>query len=156
MKYLTAFFTATIVIMILGAAALADNNQTEAIKWLGFDAAQQQGNAANDKYFIYFKSESCGYCRKLEKNAFSNSDVISYINENFVPVRVDLDQEPKLARRYRVQGVPDLRFLSPEGVDIARWPGYAETDHLLALLKFVHTDSYKKMNFTEFMKSMNP
>lgn len=156
MKTVKAFFTATIVILILGATALADSNQTEAIKWLGFDAAQQQGNPANDKYFIYFKSNNCGYCRKLESNAFSSSQIINYINENFIPVRVNVDQDPKLAKRYRVQGVPDLRFLSAEGEDIARWPGYTEADHLLALLKFVHTDSYKKMNFTDFVKSMSP
>lgn len=144
-----------LILMLLCTASMADARETAAINWLGFDAAQKQGNPVNKKYFIYFFSDHCGYCRKLEQKAFSDSDIIRYINENFVPVRVNTDKELKLAQRYRVQGVPDLRFLSPEGEAIARWPGYTEPDYLLALLKFVHTDSYKKMHFREFLKSIN-
>ncbi len=144
-----------LILMLLCTASMADSRENTAINWHGFDAAQKQGNPQNKKYFIYFFSDHCGYCRKLEQKAFTNSDIIRYMNENFVPVRVNTDKELELAQRYRVQGIPDLRFLSPEGDAIARWPGYTEADFLLALLKFVHTDSYKKMNFNEFVKSIN-
>jgi thioredoxin-related protein len=144
-----------LILMLFCTASMADSRENTAINWRGFDAAQKQSNPQNKKYFIYFFSDHCGYCRKLEQKAFTNSDIIRYINENFVPVRVNADRELELAQRYRVQGIPDLRFLSPEGDAIARWPGYTEADFLLALLKFVHTDSYKKMNFNEFVKSIN-
>jgi thioredoxin-related protein len=143
------------IILLLCAVSAVDARESESINWLGFDTAQKQGNPDGKKYFIYFFSQNCGYCRKLEQNALSNKDIMGYLNQHFVPVRVNTDQEPKLAQRYRVQGVPDLRFVSADGQDIARWPGYTEADHLLALLKFVHTDSYKQMNFGEFIKSMN-
>jgi thioredoxin-related protein len=147
---------AFVALLLLCATASADSRPPAAIEWLSFDTAQQQDNPIQKKYFIYFFSQQCGYCRMLEEKTFTNNRVISYLNENFVPVRVDTEKEARLANRYRVQGVPDLRFLAADGEAIARWPGYTEADHLLALLKFVHTDSYKQMDFNEFVKSISP
>ncbi len=122
------------------------------INWLTYDQAQKQNNNPARKFLLYFYTDWCGYCRKLEQNTFSNKAVIDYINANFVPVRINSEKMPKLAARYGVAGVPDLRFVTPEGQNIARWPGYIEADQFLPLLKYIHTDSYLKMGYADFLK----
>ena len=79
-------------------------------------------------------------------------DAIDYINANYTPVRVNIEKEVKIASRFQVYTIPDLRFLTPEGDSIARWPGYLESDRLLVLLRFISTDSYKNMGFSDFVK----
>ena len=121
------------------------------INWSSYSDAQKAGSNGR-KYFIYFYSEHCGYCKRLESKTFSDSTVIDYINSNYTPVRVDAGTEGKLAARFGVQGVPDLRFLSPEGENIARWPGFIESKRLIIMLRYIATDSYKSKNFGDFVK----
>lgn len=125
---------------------------SNSIGWLSYDAAKKKNESDAQKYFIFFSSQNCGYCRLLETKTFSNPDVSAYINENYIPVRVDVDKQRELAVRYRIQGVPDLRFLSKDGAVIGRWIGFTEPDHLLKLLKYIGTDSYLTMSFNDFNK----
>ncbi len=125
------------------------------IKWLSYNEAQKQKIGDGRKFFVYFHADWCTYCHKLETTTFTDADVAEYINTNYTAVLIDSDKEKKLASRFRVQGLPDLRFLDPEGKSIARWPGYIESGPLLNLLRFIHTDSYETMNFREFVKQQS-
>lgn len=147
------FLTFVVALALMASPLAASAGETAGrIGWLTYDAAKAKGESQSQKYFIYFSSRNCGYCRMLESKTFSNPDVSSYINENYIPVQVDIDKERKIAARYSIQGVPDLRFLSKDGAAIGRWIGFTEADHLLKLLKYVQTDSYLSMSFKDFAK----
>jgi len=127
--------------------------QPELIKWLSFDEAKKiEAQTQSKKFLLYFYTGWCGYCRKLEQKTFMDKSVADYVNSHFIPVRINSEELPKIADRYSVSGVPDLRFLSAKGENIARWPGYIESDKLLPLLKYIHTDSYLKMGYSDFLK----
>lgn len=142
-------------ILILGLMPISQpsaDHSAEAINWMTFDEAQKKGQAQSQKFLLYFYTDWCGYCRKLEQNTFADKAIADYINANFIPVRINSEKLPKVASRYGVGGVPDLRFLTPKGDDIARWPGYIEADRFLPLLKYIQSDSYQKMSYGEFLK----
>jgi thioredoxin-related protein len=146
----------TLLIFVCGLAApmavWAEQQPAQSIGWLNFEEAQKQGQDQSRKFLLYFFTDWCGYCRKLDQNTFADKAVVDYINRNFIPVRINSEKMPKIAGRYGVGGVPDIRFLSPSGENIARWPGYIEAPKLLPMLKYIHTDSYQKMGYTEFLK----
>jgi thioredoxin-related protein len=123
-----------------------------AINWLTFDEAQKLERTSEKKFFLYFYTNWCGYCRKLEQSTFIDPSITDYINGHFIPVRINSEKLPKIAARYKVGGVPDIRFIDSAGEDIARWPGYIDPKQLLPLLKYIHTDSYLRMGYTEFLK----
>ncbi len=127
------------------------SGSTSRINWLNFEEAEKFRNG-DRKFFIYFYADWCTYCHKLKKKTFSEAEIIDFINTHFIPVAVDTDKEKRLASRFGVRSLPDLRFLTPEGEDLARWPGYIEKDHLLLMLKYIHTESYDKMTFMEFVR----
>ena len=136
--------------LLLAVNAFADEGK--AINWISYSDIQKESDPIPKKVFLYFSSRSCGYCRMLEKKTFTDKAVIDYLNTNYRPVWISTDKELRLAKQFSVSGVPDLRFLTHEGKAIARWPGYIEAKDLLNLLKFVHTDSYQKMSYREFIK----
>jgi thioredoxin-related protein len=141
------------MLLFIGATTDTMASAADKINWLRYtDAQQKEKNNDGKKLFFYFSSRSCGYCRMLENKTFKNEAVIDYLNTNFHPVWIITDDERKLAQRFSITGVPDLRFLTHEGKEIARWPGYIEAKDLINLLKFVHTDSYQKMNYIDFLK----
>jgi thioredoxin-related protein len=137
-----------VALLLIGAADV----YADAINWRSYIDLQKGSEEAEKKFFIFFSSQSCSWCRLLESKTFKDKDIVSYLNANYRPVRISIDTEPKLAQAFSVTGVPDLRFLSPEGKQIARWPGYIEAKDLINLLKFIHTDSYQKMSYSDFIK----
>lgn len=129
----------------------AGNSPSAQINWFSY-AQAQQNHKGERKYFIYFYTDQCPACLMLKKSTFMDASVIDYINRNYTPIKVNANKNPKLASQYRIQGVPDLRFLSPEGKDISRWVGYIDSKHLLTLLKYIETDSYLEISYKEFIK----
>jgi thioredoxin-related protein len=151
MRIVQSFIVLLSVALVIPMQAAAGSRDDAKINWSSYAEAQKDGNNGR-KYFIYFYSEHCGYCKRLESKTFTDTAVVDYINTNYTPVRVNAGTERKLATRFGVQGVPDLRFLSPAGENIARWPGYIESDRLLIMLRYISTDSYKSKHFSDFVK----
>jgi thioredoxin-related protein len=140
-------------LLIFSGTGSAAQESGKTIHWLSYDAIQQQdAQQSNKKFFVYFFSQHCGYCRLLENKTFKDEAVVDYINANYRPVQINSDTQRNLVEHFGVSGVPDLRFLTFEGKPIARWPGYIEAEQLITLLKFVQTDSYLKMSYSDFKK----
>ena len=91
----------------------------------------------------------------MEKETFSQSAVVDFLNKNYISVRVNTDKNRKLSKQFFVRGLPASWFVSEKGTKISSIPGYIEPQMMLHMLKFIHSDSYKKMNLNEFIKQ-NP
>ena len=147
-----AWLAGVLTVMILLTGVLPATGSTDAtINWVSYDAARNESEKNGKKYFVYFSSKNCGYCRMLESKTFLDSSVVDYINTNFIPVLVKAEKNQKIVMQYKVRGFPDLQFLSDKGAVIGRWMGFIEADHLLNLLKFIKTDSYLNMSFRAFI-----
>ncbi len=107
------------------------------------------------KAFIYFHADWCKYCDKIKKESFTNDKVIDYLNENFISIMVDTDAEVKLAIKFNAQRLPMLYFLKEDASVLTYHLGYVEAKELLYMLKFINTESYKTMNFSDFVNK-NP
>ena len=57
----------------------------------------------------------CHWCHVMDEESYSDPQVIEYINENFLPVRVDTDRRPDINARYNMGGWPTTAFLTPKG-----------------------------------------
>jgi len=151
MKYLINLCIVLSLFAVWGSPAV--QAQQPAIKWLSFEEAQKEKRPDQSrKFLLYFYTDWCTYCRKLDAGTFIDKAVVDYINSNYIPVRINSEKLPKVAASHSVGGVPDLRFLSESGENIARWPGYIEADKLLPMLKYIHTNSYLDMSYTDFLK----
>ena len=136
--------------ILIATPELVKPNSRDTIDWLSYEKAQQVRQ--DRKFILYFNAGWCGFCRKLETTTFQDPDVVAFINRNFTPVTVNIDQEKQLAAQYGVRGVPDLRFVSAQGEPIARWSGFIESEDLMPLLKYIHTDSYLTQEYSQFLK----
>ena len=81
--------------------------------------------------------------------------ILAYLNDNFIPVRVDFDLEKEIVRSYSVQGIPDLWFLDSQGKKLTRSTGFVPADTLLSILKYINEDAFRNMSFREFCYSKN-
>jgi len=90
------------------------------------------------KIFLHFYANWCVFCAKMAKETFQNPSVVSYLNTNFIPVRVDTDKEPDKALEYGVTGLPSTWFLTEMGEAIGTVPGFIPPDTLMSMLKEVN------------------
>jgi len=101
------------------------------ITWLRYDEGLELMKTSSDKHiFIDFTATWCGWCKRMEKEAFSDPVVIKKVNEHFIPVKVWGDKydtlnidgykitQSNLARQYRISGYPAFWFISPENTRI--------------------------------------
>ncbi|UCH00775.1 MAG: thioredoxin family protein [Deltaproteobacteria bacterium] len=107
----------------------------EGIKWYTYDEGMALGKNEKKTVFFYFYADWCPYCRKMEKETFQNPSVVSFINENFIAIRVNADKEKKIASNYGVIGLPTSWFLEGNGDKIGNLPGYIPPERFLSMLK---------------------
>ena len=131
---------------------VAGHAASKKIKWYDYQESMALSRQENKKLFLHFYADWCGYCDKMNKETFTDSAVINYLNRNFVSTRVNSDKNVNAAAEYAVRGVPDTWFVTENGEKISHMPGFISADMLLKILKFIHTDSYKQMTFKEFLK----
>lgn len=124
------------------------------IKWFAYNEGLSRGKSEDKKVFLNFYADWCRYCKMMDQKTFRNKEVIAYLNENFVPVRVNSDKNRKVSREYNVTGLPVSWFISEQGENIGSQPGYIPPDLMLPLLKYIETDSYKTMNFEKFKEGL--
>ncbi len=89
----------------------------------------------------------------MEAESFTNPEIRDYLTKHFVVIRVDIDKEKKTASSYFVRALPTSWFLEPDGSKITSIPGYTYPNLFLSVLKYVTSESYKKMTLQEYIRS---
>ena len=125
-----------ILIMILCFAGVA--YASDSINWRSYEEGMVLSKVEKKKVFLHFYADWCGFCRKMANTTFKDAALINYLNENFMPIRVDTDREPETAGAYGVTGLPLTVFLTEMGEPIFSVPGYIATDPLMSMLKEIN------------------
>lgn len=86
----------------------------------GYQRAVEEAKASNRPLAVYFYTDWCGYCRKLERDVLSQPPMQPCLS-SVIPVKVNPEagtKESKLARKFRVSSFPRFFISRPEaGVD---------------------------------------
>ncbi len=127
--------------------------QNKTIDWKDYTPGLAQAKTQDKNVFLYFYAQWCTYCTQLKKTTFLDEKVLAYLEKNFVSISVDTDQNHTLSQSWQVKGLPTMWFLTPDGSRISSLPGYVDGSQLLQILRYIHTQSYDKMSFQDFVKS---
>lgn len=87
--------------------------------------------------FLYFRSETCYWCKKFEEEALSDKRIIDILNNNFVIVSIDTFKQKNVAKTFGVRSTPFMIFFTKDGEEISRIPGYIPADEFLVKLNSV-------------------
>ena len=74
-----------------------------------------KAEAENKLVLLHFSASWCRPCQALDKFVFPNLEVARSVNENVVPVRIDVDKQQSLVTEYGVTAVPFDVIITPGG-----------------------------------------
>lgn len=78
--------------MFLVMASIATNAQTK-INWLSIEEAYAKQKITPKKILIDVYTGWCGWCKVMDRETFTNSDVIKYVNQNYYAVKLDAESK---------------------------------------------------------------
>jgi thiol:disulfide interchange protein len=84
---------------------------------------------------VDFTASWCQPCQKMILETFPNPLVANLLDERCVFVTVDTDEEPGLAQKYNVVGLPDIRFLTPDGEEVQRQRDFQDAEAFATTLE---------------------
>jgi len=153
MKAKTVHIGVTILVLLSMTLLSPVHADTAGINWVSYDKGMVMGKSQQKKVFINFYATWCSFCKMMDTKTFADAAVVDYLNNNFIAVKVDVDQEGDVAAHYNIRPLPDMWFISEKGEAIGNKPGYVAPKEMLPVLKFIQTDSYLKMSYQQFMDS---
>ncbi len=105
-----------------------------------FTEMQAKAKTENKSYFIYFYTNWCMPCKKMNETVFvGTSDFTKYANTNYYGYMADAESSitegKKLADKYDVTFFPMIIVFTPEGMISERIDGFLDSKQMLGLLK---------------------
>jgi thiol-disulfide isomerase/thioredoxin len=93
----------------------------------------------NKPFFLYFYTNWCQPCRKINSEAFKDPSVVAFAQKEYLGYGLDaesaISEGKKLAKFYNVYFFPMLIICTPQGKVMERLDGYQSPKELLAVLK---------------------
>ncbi|MBW3468292.1 thioredoxin family protein [Arthrospiribacter ruber] len=114
------------------------------INWLTFDQAANMTQDNPKMILVDVYTDWCGWCKKMDKETFTDPKVVAYINENFYPVKMNAENTKKtfefrgkeyteatMAKAMRVSSYPNFVIMDAAMENITQMPGYRQPDPFL-------------------------
>jgi protein disulfide-isomerase len=117
-------------ILALGPATL-----DASIPWMSdVGQAQQIAQQQQRPVLLHFYADWCGPCVRLDREVYPRPDIAAAISSNFIPVKIDVQRSPQIARHYGVQSFPTDIVLDPAGRVLHRANTPADAGKYLQIL----------------------
>ncbi len=123
-----------VLLLLIGLAGCSRPDVERKIDWipsipLGIEQAE-----AGQALFVYFRASWCGVCEQVEEEMGRTTRVADAL-DGFVPVKIDVDAQPRAAEAYLAQAVPSFLIVDRRGAVRARAIGYLDGEELADFLR---------------------
>ncbi len=134
---LLAAFTLAFQTSVFAQGLLSPKSNAK-IRWTeSISTAMKQQQDSGRPLIIYVTADYCGYCRKMERDTWSDPKVAQRIQDGFVALKVDAEKHEELVTRLEVKGLPATLLLDSEGQLIQTLSGFSRPSAVIELLDSV-------------------
>ena len=96
--------------------------------------ALDQAGKEGKLLLVDFYADWCAPCKRMLNETYKDERVVAEL-ERFILLRVNTDVHPDVSKHFKVSGIPDARFLAPDGTELGRMLGFKSADATIDLLR---------------------
>ena len=132
--------------------------------FVSYDQGLKLAQKTNKPIFLYFGRYGCAWCDHTNKKSFSNAELKKLYPKHFVLVYVDAESgkrltlpggeritEAELGARLNAFATPLFVFLTPQGQEIFKAPGFKTVQDFKDFDRYVVEGHYKTQTLLEFL-----
>lgn len=145
------------------------------INWVSIEEAAELANEDGKKIMVDLYTDWCGWCKRMDKETYSNAKVVAYINENYHAVKFDAEQTGDITiggikYKFLNQGrrgihelaakmtngrpsYPSTVFFESNLNMITNVPGYQKPKDMMIILSYLGEDAYKTTPWAQYEKA---
>lgn len=84
---------------------------------------------------VFVSAEWCGYCQKMKREVWTDTEVIKQVRQQFVPLYLDADKYPGLVTELGVEAFPTTLIVNSNGKITQELTGFVPANQVLPFLK---------------------
>lgn len=101
------------------------------------DSAKQKAITENKKLMIMYSTPTCPECNYMKKKVLKDEQIVSYVNDNFVSVIMDINDDKKILP-YKFIGIPTFYFANASNMElVGKKIGGTRESEFLVIIKSV-------------------
>ena len=145
------------------------NSVHSQVKWHTIEEAAN-AKIGTKMYFIDFYTSWCGYCKKMDRETFSDPTVAKILNRYFYPVKFNAEgsntftwfgktYHPVNSGRNRthefargLQGYPSFALVKADGSVLQTIPGFSTAKEFTVILWYFVSGDYNRYAFDRYQK----
>ncbi len=85
--------------------------------------------------FVFIYADWCKWCKKFEKETLETPKIRKLLQDKYIPVTVNYDKQPKLAKQLGAKLVPTVVLIAPNNEKLLRFYGFLEKEDLADTLE---------------------
>ena len=144
------------------------------INWVSMEEAVEAAKKDGKKILVDLTTVWCGWCKRMDKDTYSNANIIKYVNEHYYAVKFDAE---KTTRDITINGTtykhlpnvgrngvhewaarmmngrlsyPTTAILDSNSSIITNVPGYHKPGEMIVILSFLGEDHYKTTSWESY------
>jgi len=140
--------TRPLLIMFLVFAALVTlvflTQKKEPISWLDYEAGMDLAKQKNKPVLLAFIKLGSSMYTSMANDSYKTATIKEFVEQNFVPILIDVDKQPDLAKKYSIDYYPTHFAIDPQTSKISEpTKGYDTPSVFMQKLKLL-LDQLKK------------
>ncbi len=114
-------FWSPLTVIVSTLLAVPASAQQEAVHWHNdLESAKVVAKQTGRLVLVHFWTPSCGPCMALNQNVFNQPGVANAIETQFVPVKLNADENSATAQWFGINRVPTDVVITPDGQLVAK------------------------------------
>jgi thiol-disulfide isomerase/thioredoxin len=101
----------------------------------GFKEACADATKTKRLVLVDFYTTWCMPCKKLDQTTWKDKEVLAWLKDTCVSIKLDAEKEESLAKQYKLNAYPTILLLKADGTEIDRFVGYKTPAELLSETK---------------------